>query len=230
MTSTSFAASCLTRIATFLCLAPALAHGASWIEQRGIEPIPGDASAGAAKAAVCTACHGPDGNAIVPAFPRLAGQRADYLYWELVKYKHAARPESPMTTQVADLSDVDMRNLGAYFAAQAPQADASVRAADGNSLGARIFEEGRVGSGTPACRGCHGADAEGGVGDAQLAYPVLRGQHKDFMVQRLKDYRDGKLAVSSNDFVMRGVAATLDDDAIDAVTTWLSLLPPASSR
>jgi cytochrome c553 len=214
----------IVRIGVLLSLTSALAHGAGWIEQRGAGPIRGDVAAGEAKATVCVACHGPNGNALVPAFPRLAGQRADYLYWELVKYKHAARPDSPMTPQVAPLSDGDMRDLAAYFAAQTPQHTPPVQTPDTGSLGARIFEFGRVESGTPACRGCHGANAEGGTGDLQRDYPVLRGQHKDFLVQRLKDYRDGKLAVSSNDFIMHGVAVTLDDDAIDAVAGWLSSL------
>jgi cytochrome c553 len=45
-------------------------------------------------------------------------------------------------------------------------------------------------------------------------------------VQRLKDYRDGKLADSSIDFIMHGVATTLDDDAIEAIATWVSALAP----
>ena len=42
-------------------------------------PLKGDATAGQAKAAVCGACHGPDGNSPAPNFPKLAGQGERYL-------------------------------------------------------------------------------------------------------------------------------------------------------
>ena len=80
-------------------------HAADYIDLRTAAAIHGDAGAGAGKATVCSACHGPGGNSVVPTFPRLAGQRADYLYWHLVEYKRGHVPESPMTAQVANLSD-----------------------------------------------------------------------------------------------------------------------------
>jgi len=42
-----------------------------------------DAKAGKEKAAVCAACHGPDGNSTIPQNPILAGQTARYLYLQL---------------------------------------------------------------------------------------------------------------------------------------------------
>ncbi|HEY0230873.1 MAG TPA: c-type cytochrome [Dokdonella sp.] len=215
-------------IALLLALAaapPALATG--YIDQRGSARIHGDANAGAAKATVCFACHGPNGNALVPAFPRLAGQRADYLYWELVKFKRGTRPQSPMTAQAATLSDEDMRNLATYFSAQAATtgAPASVDPAE-TSRGEALFLHGDPARGNPPCQGCHGATANGLSGDAHAAYPALRGQHADYLVQRLKDYRDGKLTDSSNDFIMRGVAHGLDDAAITTLAAYLSALAP----
>src|SRR5208283_2414243 len=88
------------------------------------EPIHGDVAAGARKAAVCHVCHGV-GASVAPTFPRLAGQRPDYLYHRLVSFK-AAGPkdpyysQSPMSSQAANLSDADMRDLAAYYAVQTP--------------------------------------------------------------------------------------------------------------
>jgi cytochrome c553 len=213
-------------IPLLLALAAQPAFATDYIDQRGAAPIRGDASAGAAKAAVCVACHGPNGNAIVPAFPRLAGQRADYLYWELAKFKRGTRPQSPMTAQAATLSDEDMRNLAAYFSTQAPS-DAGAHAAR-TDRGEALFHSGDPARGTPPCQGCHGADANGVAGVAYATWPSLRGQHADYVAQRLKDYRDAKLADSSNDFIMRGVAHTLDDESIAALAAWLGSLPPAA--
>jgi cytochrome c553 len=200
------------------------AGAAALIEQRGVAPITGDAAAGEAKAAVCMACHGPEGNPVVPTFPRLAGQRADYLYWELVKYKTANRADSPMTAQVANLTVTDMRNLAAYFASR-KRTSTNATSASSNDAGKELFEHGRAASGIPACQGCHGANADGGIGDAQRAYPALRAQQASFIEQRLKDYRAGKLEVSSNDMIMMGVAASLDDQAIASLAQYLASLP-----
>jgi cytochrome c553 len=209
--------------AALLCSA---AQAGDWIDQRGEAPVRGDAAAGAAKAAVCVACHGPNGNAVIPAFPRLAGQRADYLYGELRKYKRGTRPESPMTAQAAPLGDADMRNLAAYFAAQAPTPSPAATPAAASGRGEALYRDGDPARGIPPCQGCHGVDAAG-VPDARFAaWPALRGQHADYLVARLRGFRDGHLADSSNDFVMRGVAATLDDASIAAIAGYLASLPP----
>jgi hypothetical protein len=70
-----------------------------------------------------------------------------------------------------------------------------------------------------------GANADGGVGDAQRAFPALRAQQVDFIEQWLKDYRAGKLQASTNDMIVTGVAATLDDMAITDLAQCLSSLP-----
>ncbi len=76
----------------------------------------GDAESGRKKAVLCTACHGADGNTPAgPDFPRLAGQRQDYLLKALRDYKSGARKNPIMAGQVANLSPQDMADLAAYF-------------------------------------------------------------------------------------------------------------------
>ena len=41
--------------------------------------LAGDAAAGAAKSAVCAACHGANGIATIKTYPNLAGQNKEYL-------------------------------------------------------------------------------------------------------------------------------------------------------
>jgi len=84
-------------LATMLLSALVFAGSPGYLDLRRIEPLRGDAGAGKAKAVVCGACHGATGISPVPAFPNLAGQRAEYLYWQLVEFKREVRPESPMT-------------------------------------------------------------------------------------------------------------------------------------
>lgn len=78
----------------------------------------GDPQAGKEKSAVCAGCHGADGNAVVGANPRLAGQYESYLFEALKQYKSGARKDLLMGNMVAALSIQDMRDLAAYFASQ----------------------------------------------------------------------------------------------------------------
>jgi cytochrome c553 len=58
-----------------------------------------------------------------------------------------------------------------------------------------------------------------------LTYPLLRGQHAAYLVSRLSHFRD-RPAVTSNDFIMSGVVATLDDGSIQSLAAWLESLAP----
>ena len=78
----------------------------------------GDVKAGEAKAAVCMACHGPQGNSSNPDWPKLAGQHANYIVSQLLAFKAGTRSNPLMSPQAALLSEQDMINVAAYFAAQ----------------------------------------------------------------------------------------------------------------
>jgi cytochrome c553 len=220
--------------ALFLMAASALAAAQPYADLRHIEPVHGDAAAGAKKAAVCFACHGANGVSLAPTFPRLAGQRADYLYQRLLSFKRAAPKDpyysvSPMTPNVAHLSDTDMRDLAAYFSSQTPPATAAAAAAPGK--GEALFLAGDPARGVPPCQGCHGADAGGpSISTGQYAaYPSLRGQYAPYLIARLTSFHKNLPHDTTNDFVMGGVAQTLDDESIQAVAAWLSSLTPAKS-
>ena len=80
--------------------------------------LAGDAAAGKAKAAACAGCHGPDGNSMVPTYPKIAGQHEAYLVNAISQYKSGARSDATMKAMVAALSDADIANLAAYYASQ----------------------------------------------------------------------------------------------------------------
>jgi cytochrome c553 len=190
---------------------------------RELKPVHGDVAAGATKATVCLSCHGADGVSAAPTFPRLAGQRIDYLYHRLYSFRHADPKDpyyaaSPMTAMVTTLSDTDLRDLAAFFANQTPKVTDPPAPGD-------------PARGIPPCQGCHGADAKGApVASPQyLAYPALRGQYALYVTARLTNYRAGHPADTSNAMIMLSVAHTLDDPAIEAVANWLSSLDPTKS-
>src|ERR1700754_4593314 len=93
----------IASLAALLASAAAYAQAADFVDLRRIKPLDGDANAGKTKATVCSACHGANGVAPTSMFPNLAGQRAEYLYWQVVEFKRQAGPESPRVSQVAIL-------------------------------------------------------------------------------------------------------------------------------
>jgi len=209
---------------------------ASYTDLRDIAPIHGDAQAGEKKATVCVSCHGADGKSAAPTFPRLAGQRIDYLYHRLVSFRHADLKSpyysaSPMTAMAAQLSDVDMRDLAAYFASQTPSAADLGLADAATRSGEDVYLHGRPEAGIPPCQGCHGVDAEGPFTTAgqYATYPALRGQYPLYVSARLGSFRSGQPADTSNTFIMHGVAMTLDDESIAALAAWLGSLTPRKS-
>ncbi len=90
--------------------------GAACVATAGSAFAGGNAAKGKEKAAVCTACHGADGNApIAPEYPRLAGQPDDYLEKALGDYKAGKRKNPLMAPQAQNLSKQDIKDLAAYF-------------------------------------------------------------------------------------------------------------------
>jgi cytochrome c553 len=79
--------------------------------------VAGNAAAGKEKAQMCAACHGPDGNTpLMPEYPKLAGQPADYLEKALRDYKKGLRKNPVMMPMAQGLSKQDMQDLAAYYA------------------------------------------------------------------------------------------------------------------
>ena len=122
----------------------------------GIAHAAGDATAGQAKAAVCGACHGPDGNSMAPNFPKLAGQGERYLNKQLHDIKSGKRTVLEMTGLLTNLSDQDLADIAAYFASQ----KGSVGAADPKVVarGEALCRGGALAGGLPAGAGCHSPD------------------------------------------------------------------------
>jgi cytochrome c553 len=197
-------------IAAALAAVPALA--AQGNAARG-----GDAAKGQAVAAgVCAACHGTDGNSPLAANPNLAGQHAEYLVKQLRNYKSGERKNPIMTGIASTLSEDDMRNVAAYYAAQAPRSGAA-RDAQLASAGQALYRGGNSASGVAACSGCHSPNGAG----IPVQYPRLKGQHGEYTAAQLRAFRSGERA---NDpaSMMRGVAARMSDAEISAVAEYIS--------
>jgi cytochrome c553 len=175
----------------------------------------GNAKAGETKSAVCLACHGPNGNSVVPTWPKLAGQHPEYLYKQLMDFKSGARKNEQMSPQVIPLNEQDFQDLAAYFSGQTQTQGATDPGVA--ELGERIYRGGNPATGVPACSGCHGP-AGSGLGLAR--FPRVSGQHAAYVEQTLMHFRDGVRANDPN-AMMRGVAARMTDQEIAAVAQYV---------
>lgn len=178
----------------------------------------GDPEAGQQKSATCAACHGVDGNSTVPMWPKIAGQHPDYLVRHITLIRDGGRPVPEMMGIVAMLSDQDIADLSAYFAAQAMSpgvADESLVAA-----GERLYLGGDAERGIPACAACHGPTGEG---VPLTGYPMIGGQHATYTASMLNKYRDGQQwgEGDANSQIMTVVAERLTDEEILALSSYI---------
>ena len=90
----------------------------------------GDPAAGEAKSAVCAACHGPTGISSLSINPNIAGHVPGYISAQLKAFKSGERVNAVMAGQAAILSDQDMEDLDAFYAAQEPNYDMPMTDAD----------------------------------------------------------------------------------------------------
>ncbi len=178
----------------------------------------GDATAGASKAPVCFACHGPGGNgAINPEWPKLAGQHSSYIAEQLGEFKSAKRKNPVMLGQAAALSDEDMHNLGAYFAAQ--KAVPGVASKDAVAIAEPLYRAGDAARGIPACAACHGPT---GAGNAAAQFPRIGGQNSGYAANQLKSYKSGERGAAGKGQIMATIAAKLSDQEIQALSSYVS--------
>lgn len=157
----------------------------------------GDPARGAELATACMGCHGiPGYRNAYPSYrvPKLGGQKAEYIVIALQEYRAATRPHPTMRAQAATLSDQDMQDLAAFFAAQGEPRTGPVVA---NGQAARGKEKSAV------CAACHG---EAGV-SAAPTWPNLAGQHRDYLEHAIASYRDKQ----RQDPVMQGQVGALSD-------------------
>jgi cytochrome c553 len=183
----------------------------------------GKAASGEAKAALCTACHGPNGNSANPEWPRLAGQSAVYLAEQLRLFRSGVRDNPIMKPLAASLNDQDISDLAVYYEAQTPtglEADPSYW-----KSGEALYLSGDVARGVPACVACHGPV---GRGNLAAGYPALRAQQSVYVVKQLNDYASGTRYpgphpehASRNGAMMLTLAKRLTPEEIRDVASYL---------
>jgi cytochrome c553 len=168
---------------------------------------------------VCASCHGPRGESVSSAFPRLAGQQAQYLEEQLKAFRDRTRADpmaqAYMWGMASQIDDGTIKKLATYYSAQKP-----VRGTASNAKAAQqgkaIYEGGITGTNVQACATCHGQNGEGNA-----AFPRLAGQHAEYLVKQLVLFK-GVLRVEGSATVMHNITAGMSFEQMEAVGAYLA--------
>jgi len=182
--------------------------------------LAGNAEAGKTKAAACGGCHGMDGNSMIPAYPKLAGQNEAYIVKQIKDFKaNSTRQNAIMLGMAAGLSDEDAADIGAYYQSQKL---ASAATFDDSKLadGRDIYKGGDLQKGIPACQACHGPN---GAGTAGVGYPQLGGQYVDYTLAQLKAFKNGTRTNDDKE-LMRSIVEKMSEEDMVAVANYIASL------
>jgi cytochrome c553 len=189
---------------TILCAfaLSALAHAAA---------MSADQTAAKEKAELCTACHGEGGISQTENIPSLAAQPDQFIQWQLVFFRGGARKNEQMQPIAEQVSNEDIRLLGAYFATLAPPKPAPDDNPDLSKKGAQAAAGRR-------CASCHTDTYAGTKAVARIA-----GQREEYLVKALNDYKSG-LRSGGAGSAMTEVAYPLSEEEITALAHYLAHL------
>jgi cytochrome c553 len=171
-----------------------------------------DIAAGKAKASeICAGCHGENGISQMENIPSLAGQLDQYIQWQLVYFRSGSRKNEQMQPVVEQLTNDDIRNLGAYFASLTPPAGAKDDDPDLSAKGKQAATGRR-------CASCHTDSFAGTKAVARIA-----GQREEYLLKALHDYKAGQ-RVGGGQAAMADVAYPLSEEEITALAHYLAHL------
>ena len=187
----------------------------------------GDPVIGKDKSALCQGCHGEDGNSVSGDFPKLSGQWSDYIQKQVREFQNGARYNEVMTDMAMSVDNFnDLFDIAAYFASQKQMGGTPIEDDAEHKLyleGQKLYMEGNERTGAFRCIKCHGEYGKGRPLNNNL-FPVLGGQHKEYLIKQLTDF---KHEVRENDRsgMMLRITTHLTDHDIEAVATYLSRVP-----
>jgi cytochrome c553 len=166
------------------------------------------------KVEVCKGCHGDNAVSQMENIPSLAGQLDQYIQWQLVYFRSGARKNEQMQPIVEGMTNEDIRNLGAYFAAMEPFKGTPD---DNPDLSAK----GKQAAAGRRCASCHGDNFAGTKAVARIA-----GQREDYLAKTLHDYKSSARNGGPQG-VMSDVAYPLSGEEIEALAHYLAHYTPA---
>jgi cytochrome c553 len=170
---------------------------------------------------VCAGCHLTEGwGSEDGTFPQIAGQHRTILVKQMADIRAGNRDNPtmyPFATTRAVGGVQAMADVTAYIASLPMNPNNGVGPGDNLEHGKKLYEEN--------CTRCHGANGEG---DAEKYYPLIQGQHYEYMLRQFEWIRDGKRRNANPDMVKQ--IAEFSDDDMRAVIDYSSRLKPPAEK
>jgi cytochrome c553 len=166
----------------------------------------------ASTSADAAACHGEGGISQTENVPSLAGQPDQFIQWQLVFFRGGARKNEQMQPIAEQVSNEDIRALGAYFASLTPPKPTTP---DDDPV---LSKKGAQAAAGRRCASCHTDTYAGTKAVARLA-----GQREEYLVKALHEYKAG-LRSGGAGSAMTDVAYPLSDEEITALAHYLAHL------
>jgi cytochrome c553 len=177
----------------------------------------GDPVAGKSKSTLCQGCHGEDGLSVENLIPHLAGQYSGYIEKELRNFQSGVRKHQIMSVMAKTINNADLADIGAYFASQKKMQGGGWGV---NPTAKKLFSKGDKARNILPCVSCHGVNGKGKVTDSVI-FPVIGGQHKDYLRAQLINWRTGARS-NSPDGMMNKIAKSLTDTEIELLAEYIS--------
>ena len=173
----------------------------------------GDVENGEEAYEICSACHLPSGAGRPDGtFPQLAGQHRTVMIKQMADIREGRRDNPIMYPFATTLIDPqELADVAAYIQTlPIPRDNGKGPGGEpGLQRGAELYAK--------DCVECHG---ENGEGDAVKFYPVLAGQHYQYLLRQIRDIASGKRRNANPDMVR--VVKDYSDDDLVAVTDYMS--------
>ena len=131
----------------------------------------------AADPQLCAACHGPEGNSVIPANPSIAAQPEQSISIQLFQFREGNRKDAQMTPMAANLSNKEMNELAAYFSKQKAAALPHKTSPENALAGPKLAQQFN-------CVQCHGPALRG-----QQHIPRLAGQQYEYLLAQLRKFK-----------------------------------------
>jgi cytochrome c553 len=180
------------------------------------QKAPAGAKSIEAKVAMCVGCHSiPGYQASFPEVhkvPMISGQGAKYIATALTAYKNGDRKHPTMRGIATSLSEQDINDISAFYAAQAKPGSDKLSAEPGGQA-AELFKKGN-------CVSCHGANLSKPI---DPSYPKIAGQHADYLFVALKSYKtDSNPSVGRSNAVMGAIAKQFSNAELKELSKYVS--------
>ncbi len=219
----------MLRLRSFLCLLGILCLvDPAWAVDIAADPFAGaiqlksDVANGKAEfQRRCAQCHGENAwGSYDGEFPQLAGQHRSVIIKQLADIHQGTRSNPkmiPIVIQLSNESSQLIADVAGYLETVLMNPEPEIGDGDNLEVAAAVYES--------RCAECHGVRGEG---DASKFYPLVQGQHYEYMLRELQWLRDGQRKNANQEMVEQ--IKEMDDRQLASLADFLSRLMPPEDR